>query len=388
LLSILTNFGPGFGPLVRTFDMARRIRLQLEMIMSESICIIVPWVYGEHQLRVLKEETSGEPGLRGKVFLSPDMGDALRPLLFSGKGFNVELNTFLQIYEKQKTQLERLLKSPLKGIDIKGNLLTLEPEKIQLEVARNPVVSTGIKNSYYSSVGYCSSIFEELLKYREVPGVDYKLLVKAISVARKTEADFCLHFQPVPRCLSFRENSQPLYETERETPPLIPLPKVPKETLEKGMYVSVSGIPGLSSLYQQALQLPQTVFTNDRSCDFTEGQNRPPAYIAHPSIERVFARAAWNTIWLANLTGTPLVCPDYTKEDHPEIFFNLKTIAKIGLAYTWDHKNVALEEFLTQIPCGKQNTPEVYERIRERFGTLDGLDYCVNMIIEDFLNAG
>jgi hypothetical protein len=132
--------------------MARRIRQQLEARLGEPVSIIAPWVYGDDQLRILREEASGEPGLWGRVFLSPELGDALRPLLFSGGGFNEELGTFLRIYKKQKKKLEGLLKSSLRAVDLKGDDSHFEPENIRLEVTRNPVVSTGIELSYYSSV--------------------------------------------------------------------------------------------------------------------------------------------------------------------------------------------------------------------------------------------
>jgi hypothetical protein len=386
MISVLTNFGPGFGPLVRTFDMARRIHQRLEIDTGEPVNILVPWVYGEDQLRILREESFGETYKRGKVLLSPAIGDALRPLLFSGESFNEELSVFLRIYKKQKKVFEDLLKSSLRVVDLDGNNLCLEPGK-RLEVTRNPVISSNIEHSYYSSVAYNSSIFEELLEFEEVSGVDYKLLEKAVFPIREIEADFRLHFQPFPRCLSFKRKSQPSFKTERETPPLIPLPEVPTEQLDRGMYVSVSGIPGLSPLYEEVFRLPQTIFTNDRSRSFSPDRIFPPRCIAHPSVNRVFARAAWNTIWLANLTGTPLVCPGHAPEDHPEIFFNLKSVSDLNLAYIWDDRKASLSEFLNEVPYGKQEPPQVYEEIIEKFGTLDGLDYCVNIIVEDFLHA-
>ena len=372
---------------MRTFNLARLVRQQLEVSLGESVCIVFPWVYGKDQLRILREEASDEPNLWDKVFLSIDMGDALRPLLFSGGRFKEELSTFLRVYKNQKKQLGDLLKSSLMAVDLNGSGLHLEPRNIQLEVTRNPVVSMGLEYSYYSSVSYYSSIFEELLGREEVSGIDYKLVEKAVFAVREMEVDFRLHFQPVPRCLSFKENYQPLFETERETPPLIPLPKVPTEPLERGIYISVSGIPGLSPLYEEAFRLPQTIFTNDQSCGFAEDRVHPPRYIAHPSVDQVFARAAWNTIWLANLTGTPLVCPDYEEEDHPEIFFNIKTISKMGLAYIWDSRKYSLEQFMSEVPEGKKKPPKVYDKIHEQFGTLDGMKYCANIIVEDFLHA-
>ena len=97
MLTILTNFGAGFGPLVRTFDMARRIRHQLKSIWDEPINILIPWVYGEDQLRIIKEEVADEPELLNRVFLSQELGDVIRPLLFSGEGLNEELDRYLKI---------------------------------------------------------------------------------------------------------------------------------------------------------------------------------------------------------------------------------------------------------------------------------------------------
>ena len=68
--------------------MARRIRKQLELRLGEPVGIVVPWVYGDDQLRILREEASEEPNLWHRVFLSPELGDVIRPLLFSGEGFN------------------------------------------------------------------------------------------------------------------------------------------------------------------------------------------------------------------------------------------------------------------------------------------------------------
>ena len=98
--------------------MARRIRQRLEARLGEPVSIIVPWVYGDDQLRILREEASGEPGLWDRVFLSPELGDALRPLLFSGGGFNEELGTFLQIYKKQKKQYQLEYRNIMESLSV------------------------------------------------------------------------------------------------------------------------------------------------------------------------------------------------------------------------------------------------------------------------------
>ena len=326
--------------------------------------------------------------LRNKVFLSVELGDVLRPLLFSGGRFNEELITFLQIYKKQKQRIEYLLKKKIIVTNLNGVVSQIDSSNIRLEVSRNPILSSGIEHSYYSSISYCSSILEEFLEFGNADDIDCTLIEKATLVIRKIEESFRLHFQPVPRCLSFKKNYKPLFETERETPPLIHLPKVPIEKIGRGIYVSVSGIAGLRPRYEEAFQLPHMIFTNDRSRGLSENQIRSPEYIGNSSVNQVFSRAAWNTIWLANLTGTPLVCPTYTQGDDPEIFFNLKSVFKMNLAYIWDSQNISLNDFLSEVPYGKQKSPKIYEEIQDRFGTLDGLSYCGDIIVEDFLNAG
>ena len=387
MLTILTNFGAGFGPLVRTFDMARRIRKRLKPILGEPINILIPWVYGDNQLRIIKEEVADEPSLHDHVFLAPELGNALRPLLFSGEGLNEELDRYLKIYQTQKKLWDDLLKSSLKTVDLLNRRGEAETKSIRLEVTRNPVLPTNIEHSYYSSVSYFSSIFEELQEQKNIIGINFKLIEKAFIRFRKIEAEYRLHFQPIPRCMSFKKSPKPLFSTERETPPLIPEPKMMTGNLKNGIYVSVSGIPGLSSVYNEALRLPQTIYTNVLSSENSKAQVYPPNYITHSSVNRVFARAAWNTIWLANLTGTPLVCPDHSPEDHPEIFYNLKSVSKLKLAYIWNTKEKSLEDFLSIIPSGKQKPPEIYGEIKNRFGTLDGLQFCVDNITEDFLHA-
>ena len=217
--------------------MARYVSKQLENSLGEPFSILIPWVYGKDQLRILQEEVPFESELRNKVFLSVELGDVLRPLLFSGGQFNEELITFLQIYKKQKQRIEYLLKKKIPVTDLNGVVSQIDSSNIRLEVSRNPVLSSGIEHSYYSSISYCSSILEEFLEFEDADNIDCTLIEKATLVIREIEEGFRLHFQPVPRCLSFKKNYKPLFETERETPPLIHLPKVPIEKIGRGIFI-------------------------------------------------------------------------------------------------------------------------------------------------------
>ena len=70
MIAILTNFGAGFGPFVRTLDLAREIRSDLKKELREYIAIVVPWVYGDTQKRIIQEEVANNTELLNSIFLS------------------------------------------------------------------------------------------------------------------------------------------------------------------------------------------------------------------------------------------------------------------------------------------------------------------------------
>ena len=173
------------------------------------------------------------------------------------------------------------------------------------------------------------------------------------------------------------------------TPPLLPVPITPTESLDEGFYISQSGINGLESLYDEALILPGRAYSNRIHESIPADQIIPPRFIAHPAIKWAYARAAWNTIWLANLTSTPLICPSYENGDHPEIFFNNRTIEHLGLAAVWDRSHHSLEQFLENLDTSDLLSRQhvIYNAARLEFGTLDGIEYCSRQIVEDFIHG-
>ena len=203
------------------------------------------------------------------------------------------------------------------------------------------------------------------------------------------EREFRIHFLPTIRTLSSRQASTRRFADQRRTPPLIPAPTSPAETLIDGFYVSQSGINGLEYLYDQALSLPGRAYTNRVHESVPKDQIIPPRFIAHPSIKWVYARAAWNTIWLTNLTSTPMVCPSHQTGDHPEIYFNLQTVEHLGLAAVWERGRQPLGEFLEGLDTGELVSKQraVYTDMLSEFGTLDGIEYCSQQIVKDYLQS-
>jgi len=388
MIAILTNFGAGFGPFVRALDLAREIRSELRKKLREQIVVVVPWVYGDAQKRIIEEEVTNNTELINSIYLSKDLGDCLKPLLFNGNHFNKTLEAIVNQFEKQKQKLNSLLKSTLQVVNLVGEVKMLAGSSIRLEVSRNPVISTPIECAYYTSIGYFTEILQQLLIEQELGTIDYSLIEKTLPTVQKLETDFRIHFQPKINSLSFKQDRSSLFPSEVTTPPLLRKPAHCSLSIDKGIYISLSGISGLNILYEEAMQLQVRKYANYNYDGLTPDCILPPSVISHHSITGIFARAAWNTIWLSNLTQTPLICPEYTEGDNPEIFFNLKTIQKYELAYTWRRKETSLLDIINSVAKGKEKTMKnIYRDMKEQFGTLDGIEFCSKRISEDFLEA-
>ncbi len=83
------------------------------------------------------------------------------------------------------------------------------------------------------------------------------------------------------------------------------------------------------------------------------------------------------------ITGTPLVVPEFDPEDDPEIYFNNKTLERLGLCIVY--RGEPLEEILAQVPHVKESCKRLCNEIVARWGTLDGNRYCAKLFAEDFL---
>jgi hypothetical protein len=370
--------------------MARSISLILEEITQEQVFILVPDVYGIDQLRIINEQTLINPDFSRRILLSQELGECLRPLLFSDGDFNQYASHYLERYPHHQALWNSLVSGQLAVTDIHGSPSTIAPGTLTLEISRNPILRSPIPYSFFTAIESQASIFEAALaEPNGIDGIDLGIVEEMLHVVEEMERGFRLHFLPSIGTLSWRQTSTRRFHDERRTPPLLPAPITMTEPLRDGVYISQSGINGLESLYYEALVLPGRIYSNRIHESIPADQIIPPHFIAHPAIEWAFARAAWNTIWLANLTSTPLICPVYKKGDHPEIFFNTRTVERIGLAAVWDSDQQSLVQFLdtldTEDLLSKQRA--AYDATLLEFGTLDGIEYCSGKIVEDYIHG-
>ena len=77
------NFAYGTGPYLRTTDLAIAFNAELERRGQPRLGIIVPWVYGDKQKKVMLEEFAGhEQKYPGEILLDAGLGAILKSIFY------------------------------------------------------------------------------------------------------------------------------------------------------------------------------------------------------------------------------------------------------------------------------------------------------------------
>lgn len=237
MIVIINNFGPGYGPFVRTLELSKAVYWQLSQKLAERINIIMPLVYGRQQIRIIEEEMKRDEFFRDKILLSEEIGDLIKPLLFSGKNISAELRSYSSQLEEVSESIKKILRKKVNVRKLDGTALEIDPRQIKIEVSRNPVVCFGIKNSYYSSIGYMSAILQTSLNHLNDIKINQGILLKNIKLAKSVEDQFKLKFIPCLNSLSFDKQQDSINRNnEVKTPPLI------SEVKKKSLFNLISTI--------------------------------------------------------------------------------------------------------------------------------------------------
>lgn len=363
---IITNFIYGTGPFLRTTEIAVAVNSQVK----NPYGIIVPWVMGERQRKIMLEEF---PTQADTIFLDKQLGDILNTVFYNEKGYEESLRVWVENFEEKSQQAQTYLKGILHTETLSGKKVEINGKDIEIEINRSPRIKFGIEKSFGVTFGHTSEILRKVLDIpQEVISVDRALVRKAIPISEELEKNR-LTFVAYPGTFSYLNQEKYI-----ETPPTITIPPINQEPLERGVYVSVSGIPGLDDLYKTVSKLGLKLYSNDPS-KIPNSTLLSPHLISNPNIVAQFARSGWGSVHLSLLLGVPLIVPAFDPKDDPEIYFNNKCIEAFGLGIVY--KNQSIEE----IQSLKTNISKFNKTIKEKFGTLEGVNYCAKLIVNSII---
>lgn len=370
---IVTNFAYGTGPYLRTTELAIAFNEELEKRGHDRFRIIVPLVYGNKQKRIMSEEFSAHTAKYPReIVFDEKLGGLLKKIFYDG-------NSPYEYY------LDKWLKTvkPI-SFEIKKYLTDKYGDSIKAELNRSPRVSYNIAPSYFTSFGYIGEILEETRKIGGL-GISPRVLDLSIEKINSIEKKQKLHCLAFPGTFSYSGDRKPRYLTEKEVPPLVTPPPLNLEDkkIDKGIFVTVSGIPGLEKMYSVASKLNSKIYSNNPHA-IPGSIKVSPKIIASKKIILHFARAGWNSVWLSLMSGTPLVLPEFDPSDDPEIYFNSLAIKKLGIGVVYNGQTT--ESLLEECEGKKNKILAVKKKIFDRWSIFDGTKYCARLFVSDLLN--
>jgi hypothetical protein len=390
---ILVNFLHGNSPYLRTTELALAVAEFLKEKTKGAYGVVVPLVYGDRQKAIMLENF--EKTLRKnpeKILFDRTFGDLLRPLFYSGEtSYEDSLNYFYDHHRETQDAVRRYIDGGLTLEDIHGKPYTLLRKDIVMEINRCPQLHSSIVPSYYTGFDYISEVLKNALS-EDAINIKKFVLEKNIPLYEEIERKQALHFIAEPSIFSYGGNRPAKYQTEIFTPPnsnqglrIEKQAALGTKTLEpqKGIYVTVTGVPGLDRLFKKVLDVGLTIYTHRP--DLIPGSVKaPPLIIAHKNILFHFARSGWGSVWLSLFTKTPFITKPYTEKDDLEIYFNNICLEHLGFGRVY--RGESLDELLAYEEQYRENATSIQNQLLERYGTTDGIAYTANKIVKHFVN--
>ena len=384
---IILNFTHGNAPYLRTTELALAVNDLLEEAGFNRLGIIVPWVYKTRQISIMKDNFGKViKKKRGEILLDKNIGEYFNSVFYGEETFEKSLENLIEKHKDVNKKIEDYFSEGLKTEDFFGNEVVVNREDIIMEINRCPVVSFGIKPSYYTSFAYMSEILENSLGKTDIINIQENLLRKSADYYFELEKKQDLRFIAEPGTFYYL-NKKEKHKSQFYTPPNTrQIPRTPFFSFfRKGIYVNVTGIVGFNKhLFEETNSFGLKIYTNKPGLIFS-GKKAKPDVISSKNIVFHYARAGWGSIWLSYFTKTPFIAMPYNPDDDPEIYFNNICIEKIGLGKIYTGQPIG--ELLKFAEEYKNNVELINNQLLNKYGTLDGVGYTARHIVEHFLSS-
>ena len=219
---IVTNFAYGTGPYLRTTDLAIAMNHELESRGHARLGIIVPWVYGERQKRVMLEEfAEHEKNYPGEIILDDTLGALLRSVFYGNATYEQALSKWIDSYKQVSNAAHEHLSGVIDGETLSGEKLQISGKDIVMELSRSPRVRFDVAPAYFTSFAYIGEILE---RSRGVEAIDvpFDLLEKGIEAANWVEQNQRMRAIAWPATFAYLGDHMPRYKGEMLVPPIAP----------------------------------------------------------------------------------------------------------------------------------------------------------------------
>lgn len=377
---VVTNFAYGTGPYLRTTELICALNDERERRGQPRLPAIIPLVYGERQREVMREEfVAHDRAHPGELLLDPKLGELLGSVFYANSTYEESLKKWIATANEVSKKIRAHLSSTIVVETVWGAKQTVDARRIVAEINRSPRIHFGVAPAFSTTFGYVADILGGALRAgRSQVDADPELLKKGVALADAVEGRQELHCMAYPATFSWSPDFKDRYGGTL-VPPITSLPKTSDEDLAEGLFVTITGIPGLERLYTAARALGLRLYSNLPNA--VPGSVKAlPQVVRNPAIRLQFARSGWGSVWLSMLSGTPIVVPEFDSRDDPEIYFNNRAVEALGIGIVY--RGQPLAEILTLAEEVKKRCAAVRADILARWGTLAGNDVCAKLIAD------
>ncbi len=372
---ILTNFAYGNAPFILCGHLAKKV-IELS---KQDLGIIFPLVYGEKQKKILQEELGD---FTKNVFFDKRFGEILSSIFYSGNDFEEHLKEFVESHELKQKELKAHFEKEIELEDFEGNKKLISTSEIICEISRNPQIKTPVKPSFYTNFAFYSEILGESKNNSEI-NINEEFLMKSAEIFKEIENSQSLCFIQQPNSFSYRKQSVEK-SNKIEVPPFYELDKTTDVNIEKGIYATITGIPGLEAFYEAVTKSGLKVYSS-KKVENVDSEVKLPNVLQNDNILFHFCRSGWGSVAKSIIAEKPIITLPYQKGDDPEIYFNNKTLKELELAIFLD-ADFDTSKLFFQGEKIKKNYLALKNELKNNFGTTDAFGYTAEQILKHLSN--
>ncbi len=395
---IVVNPAHGNEPYILGTAIAREVSEQLTKKGMKKAKIVVPLMYGERQRRILLEEHKDDPNL---IYFDEEYGKILSNILFSSGNYADHLKQLTKHYDEVDRLLKQRFAVDASQINARslatGEITPLSPKNIIATVDTSASVLVTAPKRYFAFPVLLSEILREAQKEGGM-GFNETDMKKVISRMMELESAYAQVFIPKINSLSFKyadnlsEQPDIIDGRQRRYTPAMKAELTPTEgQVDKaGIYVMFSGTGETKEqnegLVKAAKDAGIEVYTPPWE-EVKDSVKAPPEVLSDKNILAVFGRSGWGTGWQVQNLAKPWLVTPYKEGDDPEIYFNNKTIEALKMGRVLKGRRITpaeLTNFIQEISPGIQT---LNTKLREEFGTLNGIRYVAEHIANDLTRS-
>ncbi|MDE1861068.1 MAG: hypothetical protein KGH72_05140 [Candidatus Micrarchaeota archaeon] len=362
--------------------------------------ILVPLMYGERQLKILSEEQHEDPFA---IYLDEGFGKMLREVVFENGDFAQHLSRLNSRFDAVSGLVSNRFAIDAPPIEARslgtGSTVWIYPSDVIATIDTAARIPVPAPKRYFAFPTLTSEILAEAQEQPGCLGFSRVDMEKVRARMAEMEAGYSQVFIPEVNSLSFKYaddlSGQPTVIEGRSR---VYTPATKAEVAPTSGNVDIPGIyamfSGTKATREQNLALVSHLRESGIAVYMPEWETTvqgaipiSPSVLPYRNIMAIFGRSGWGTGWQAQNLAKPWLVTPYHAGDDPEICFNNMTIEALGIGKVLDPGRLDMQELkrlLRDLPAGVE---AVNSRIREKFGTLDGIAYTAGHVAEDLATS-